>query len=88
MCVTRIARSLNWDKFVHCQVRANEVHAEVEHPFSSGSRDVLMNAQCTHKWWSTLNMAVSGLNHGSVMGLQLFHLRTFINARKEAVWLC
>ena len=28
--------------------------------FSVRSRDVLMNAQCPHKWWSTLKSAVFG----------------------------
>ena len=44
----------NWDEFVHYQRRANAAYAEAMHQFSVRSRDVLMNAQCPHKWWSTL----------------------------------
>ena len=48
---------VNWDEFVHCQVRANETYSdsEAKRQFSARSRDVLMNAQSPHKWWSTLN---------------------------------
>ena len=40
--------------------RANAVYAEAMRQFSGRSRDVLMNAQCPHKWWSTLKLAVFG----------------------------
>ena len=33
--------------------------------FSVRSRDVLMNAQCPHKWWSTLKSAVFGSSSDS-----------------------
>ena len=42
---------VNWDEFAHYQRRANAVYAEAMRQFSVGSRDVLMNAQCPHKWW-------------------------------------
>ena len=51
---------VNWDEFVHYQRRANAVYAEAMRQFSVRSRDVLMNAQCPHKWWSTLKSAVFG----------------------------
>ena len=42
----------------HCQRRANAVYAVAMRQFSVRSRDVLMNAQCPHKRWSTLKSAV------------------------------
>ena len=33
--------------------------------FSVRSQDVLMNAQCPHKWWSTLKSAVLGSSSDS-----------------------
>ena len=53
---------VNWEEFVHCQVRANETYSEAKHQFSARNRDVLMNAQSPHKWWSTLKSAVFGLS--------------------------
>ena len=55
---TRDRSRVNWDEFVHYQMRANAVYAEAMRQFSVGSRDVLMNAQCPHKWWSTLKSAI------------------------------
>ena len=52
----------NWEEFVHCQVRANETYSEAKRQFSARNRDVLMNAQSIHKWWSTLVSAVLGLS--------------------------
>ena len=52
----------NWEEFVHCQVRANETYSEAKRRFSERNRDVLMNAQSPHKWWSTLKSAVFGLS--------------------------
>ena len=46
---------VNWDEFVHYQRRAYAVYAEAMRQFSARSRDVLMNAQCPHKWWFTLH---------------------------------
>ena len=57
---TVIAFPVNWDEFVHYQRRANAVYAEAMRQFSARSRDVLMNAQCPHKWLSTLKSAVFG----------------------------
>ena len=48
---TRDRSRVNWEKFVHCQVRANETYSEAKHQFSVRNRDVLMNAQSPHKWW-------------------------------------
>ena len=42
-------------EFVHYHRRANAVRQ-----FNVRSRDVLMNTQCPHKWWSTLKSAVFG----------------------------
>ena len=49
-------------KFVHCQVRANETYSEAKHQISARNRIVLISAQSTHKWWSTLKSAVFGLS--------------------------
>ena len=38
---------------------------EAMRQFSVRSRDVLMNAQCPHKWWSTLKTAVLGSSSDS-----------------------
>ena len=40
-------------------MRANET-SEAKRQFSDRNRDVLMNVQPPHKWWSTLNSAVFG----------------------------
>ena len=53
---------VNWEEFVHCQVRANETYSEAKCQFSPRNRDVLINAQSPHKWWSTLKSAVFGLS--------------------------
>ena len=55
---TRDRSRVNWDEFVRYQRRANAAYAEAMRQFSVRSRDVLMNAQCPHKWWSTLKSAV------------------------------
>ena len=49
---------VNLDEFVHCQVGANETYSEAKRQFSDRNRDVLMNVQSPHKWWSTLKSAV------------------------------
>ena len=51
---------VNWEEFVHYQVRANDTYSEAMHQFSDRNRDVLMNVQSPHKWWSTLKSAVFG----------------------------
>ena len=53
---------VNWEEFVLCQVRANETYSEAKRQFSARNRDVLMNAQFPHKWWSILKSAVFGLS--------------------------
>ena len=45
---------VNWEEFVYCQVRANEIYTEVKCQFSDRNRDVRMLAQSTHKWWSAV----------------------------------
>ena len=59
---TRDRSRVNWEEFVHCQVRANETYSEAKRLFSARKRDVLMNAQSPNKWWSTHNSAVFGLS--------------------------
>ena len=59
----------NWDEFVHHQRRANSVYAQAMRQFSVRSRDVLMNAHCPHKWWSTLKSAVFGSSLDSSLPL-------------------
>ena len=39
-------------------MRANESYSEAKRQFSDRNRDVLMNVQSPHKWWSTLKCAV------------------------------
>ena len=41
-------------------MRANETYSEANRQFSDRNRDVLMNVQSPHKWWSTLKSAVFG----------------------------
>ena len=43
-------------------MRVNGTYSEAKHQFSVRSRDVLMNAQSPHQWWSTLKSAMFGLN--------------------------
>ena len=50
----------NWEEFVRCQVRANEIYSEANRQFSNKNRDVLLNVQSPQKWWSTLKSAVFG----------------------------
>ena len=57
---TRDRSRVNWDAFVRYQVRVNETYSEAKHQFSDRNRDVLMNVQSPHKWWSTLKSAVFG----------------------------
>ena len=42
--------------------RANETYSGVKRQFSDRNRDVLMNVQSHHKWWSTIKSAVFGLS--------------------------
>ena len=57
---TRDRSQANWEEFVRYQVRANESYSEAKRQFSDRNRDVLMNVQSPHKWWSTLKSAVFG----------------------------
>ena len=41
-------------------MRANETYSESKRQLSDIDRDVLMNSQSPHKWWSTLKSAVFG----------------------------
>ena len=43
-------------------MRANETYPGAKRTFSDRNRDVLMNVQSPHKWWSTLKSAVFGLS--------------------------
>ena len=57
---TRDHPQVNLEEFVRCQTRANETYSEAKRQFSDRNRDVLMNVQSPHKWWSTLKSAVFG----------------------------
>ena len=57
---TRDRSRVNWEGFVRCQVRANETYSEAKRQLSDRNRDVLMNVQSPHKWWSTLKSALFG----------------------------
>ena len=63
---SRDCYQVNWEEFVHCQVRANETYSEANPQFSARNRDVLMNDQSPHKWWSTLKSAVIGFSFFSL----------------------
>ena len=41
-------------------MRANETYSEDKRQFSDRNKDVLLNVQSPHKWWSTLKSAVFG----------------------------
>ena len=41
---------------------STETYSEAKRQFSARNRDVLMNAQSPHKWWSTLKSVVFGLS--------------------------
>ena len=41
---------INWEVFVHCQVRASETYSESKHQFSVRNMDVLSNVQSPHQW--------------------------------------
>ena len=57
---TRDRSRVNWEKFILCQVRANETYSEAERQFINRNSYVLMNVHSPHKWWSTLKSAVFG----------------------------
>ena len=57
---TRDRSRVNMEEFVSCQVRANETYSEAKCQFSDRNRDVLMNVQSPHNWWSTPKSAVFG----------------------------
>ena len=57
---TRDRSRVNWEEFVRCRVRAIETYSEAKRQFSDRNRDVLMNVESLHKWWSTLKPAVLG----------------------------
>ena len=41
-------------------MRANETYSEAKSQFSDRTKDILMNIQSPHQWWSTLKSAVFG----------------------------
>ena len=57
---TRDRSRVNWEEFVHCQVRANETYSEAKRQFGYRNRAVLINVQSPHRWWSTLKSVVFG----------------------------
>ena len=59
---TRDRSLVNWEEFVSCHVRTNGTYSEASRQISGINRDVLMNAQSSHKCWSTLKCAVFGLS--------------------------
>ena len=56
---TRDCSRVNWEEFVRCQVRANEIYSEAKRQFSDRYRDVLMNVHFPHKWWPLLSLRCS-----------------------------
>ena len=57
---TRDRSRVHWEEFVRYSVRANETYSDARRQFSDRNRDVLMNVQSPHKWWSALKSAVFG----------------------------
>ena len=57
---THDGSQVNWEEFVCYQVRANGTYSVAKRQFSNRNRDVLINVQSLHKWWSTLKSAVFG----------------------------
>ena len=57
---TRDRSRVNSEEFVRWQLRANKTYSEAKRQFRERNRDVLMNVQSPHKWWSTLKSAVFG----------------------------
>ena len=57
---TRDCSLVNWEEFVHNQVRANEIYSVAKRQFSDRNRDILMNVQSPHRWYSTRKSAVFG----------------------------
>ena len=55
-----VAISLFSASFIKCQVRANEIYLEANLQLGVRDKDVLMNADSPHQWWSTLKSAVFG----------------------------
>ena len=43
-------------------MRPNETYSEANRQFSDRNRDVLMNVESPHKWWTTLKSAVFGMS--------------------------
>ena len=57
---TRDRSQVNWVEFVCYQERANETYSEAKRRFMDRNRDVLMNVQSPHNWWSTLKSVLFG----------------------------
>ena len=68
-------------------MRANEIYAEAGSQFSTRSRDVLTNAQCRHKCWSTLKTAVFGLTSSFAPLTDLGGVLVFQSVGKEDILL-
>ena len=50
---------VNWKEFVRCHLGVNETYSQAKRLLSVRNRDVLMNVQSPHKWWSALTAAFS-----------------------------
>ena len=40
---------VNWEEFVHCQVRANDTYSKAKRQYRDGNSAVLMNVKSPHK---------------------------------------
>ena len=49
--LTRDRSRVNWEEFVRCKVRANEIYSEANRQFINRYRAVVMNVHSPHKWW-------------------------------------
>ena len=45
---TRDRYRVNWEEFVHYQVRVNEIYSEAKRQYSDRNRDVLLKVQSPH----------------------------------------
>ena len=57
---TRDRSRANCEEFVNCQVRANDTYSKAKRQISDRNKDVLMNIQSPHRWWSTFKSAMFG----------------------------
>ena len=83
---TRNRSGVNWDEFVHCQVRANDTYSEAKRQFNDRNRDVLMNVHFPQKRWY-YGSASAACSSGMFPGL-LEATQCHPNSERSTVILC